>query len=213
MTATETTVAEAAARRLNLLAHGAREAAANAGPKDGDKLIAALTELGIPAFFADDCGVSYVLVGVDCTTDEGDAHTGPKVFLYSGENADLEPEEHTEPWTAALYDGEGEYIDQLFTVGLGLDLDTECAHAALYLTVWLAAHAADYPRAGPAAETPEPVSGARAEQPGGPAEEERQPGDTGRGAGEGVVYGRLPGAGGRAPGRSAADVLFSGLAR
>ncbi|MER6984532.1 hypothetical protein [Streptomyces carpinensis] len=167
----------------------ARKAAAQAGPTDGDKLIAALGQFGIPAFFAEDCGVSYVLVGVDRTADEGDAHTGPKVFLYSEENADLTPEQHTEPWAAALYDGEGEFSHVLFTAQAGLDLDAECAHAALCLACWLTAHGGDYPRA-----RPEP---AKAE----------------RGPGEGVVYGRLPGSGGRTRGRSVADVMFGSLGR
>ncbi|MFD3609021.1 hypothetical protein ACFWXA_13270 [Streptomyces atroolivaceus] len=131
---------------LIALQQQAKKAAAKAGPTDGQKLIAALGAYSIPAFFAEDSGVSYVLVGVDQTADEGDAHTGPKVFLYSGENADRTPAEHDEPWTAALYDGEGEYVDQLFTAKAGLPIEAECAHAALCLAAWLADHADSYPR-------------------------------------------------------------------
>ncbi|BBA98318.1 hypothetical protein RVR_4455 [Actinacidiphila reveromycinica] len=131
---------------LIALQQQAKKAAAKAGPTDGAKLIAALAAYSIPAFFAEDSGVSYVLVGVDQTADEGDAHTGPKVFLYSGENADLAPAEHVEPWTAALYDGEGEYLNELFTAQAGLTIEAECAHAALCLASWLADHADRYPR-------------------------------------------------------------------
>ncbi|WP_381792916.1 hypothetical protein [Streptomyces niveus] len=131
---------------LIALQQQAKKAAAKAGPTDGAKLIAALGAYCIPAFFAEDCGVSYVLVGVDQTADEGDAHTGPKVFLYSGENADRAPAEHDEPWTAAPYGREGEYLNQLFTAQVGLPIEAECAHAALCLAAWLADHANRYPR-------------------------------------------------------------------
>ncbi|MET9321955.1 hypothetical protein ABZX75_17435 [Streptomyces sp. NPDC003038] len=131
---------------LVALQQQAKKAAAKAGPTDGEKLIAALGAYGIPAFLAEDCGVSYVLVGVDQTADEGEAHTGPKVFLYSGENADRTAAEHDEPWTAALYDGDGEYVCQLFTAQAGLPIEAECAHATLCLAAWLADHADRYPR-------------------------------------------------------------------
>ncbi|MFE9127774.1 hypothetical protein ACFYOF_20605 [Streptomyces sp. NPDC007148] len=60
----------------------------------------------------EDSGISYVLVAVDRSADEGQAYTGPKVCLYSGENADLPVDEHEEPWTAALYGGDSDYINQ-----------------------------------------------------------------------------------------------------
>ncbi|MGW6391170.1 hypothetical protein ACWFR1_11835 [Streptomyces sp. NPDC055103] len=129
---------------LVALQQQAKKAAAKAGPTDGEKLIAALGAYYIPAFFAEDGGASYVLVGVDQTADAGEAHTGPKVFLHSGENADRTPAERDEPWTAALYDGE--YVNQLFTAQAGLTIEAECAHAALCLASWLADHADRYPR-------------------------------------------------------------------
>ncbi|MGW2074233.1 hypothetical protein ACWCPK_38330 [Streptomyces sp. NPDC001953] len=124
----------------------AEKAAAAAGPTDGDKLIAALAVYGLPGFLVEDSGISYVLVAVDRTADEGQAHTGPKVYLYSGENADLPTDEHEEPWTAALYGGDGEYSNELFTAQAGIPLDAECAHAALCLASWLTAHGDKYPR-------------------------------------------------------------------
>lgn len=124
----------------------AEEAARAAGPRDGDKLIAALGVYGIPAWLAEDSGVSYVLAGLDKTRDEGQAHTGPKVFLYSGENADLAPADHIDPWACALYDGDGEFVDILFTARGGLGLDAECAYAALCLAAWLDLHAEKYLR-------------------------------------------------------------------
>ncbi|MFJ1606998.1 hypothetical protein ACIOHS_27045 [Streptomyces sp. NPDC088253] len=125
----------------------AEQAARVAGPRDGDKLIAALAVYGIPAWLAEDSGVSYVLAAVDGTADEGEAHTGPKVFLYSGENADLDPADHIEPWSCALYDRTGEFAEILFTAEGGQGLDAECAYAALCLAAWLDAHADKYPRA------------------------------------------------------------------
>ncbi|MFF5968213.1 hypothetical protein ACFY64_31720 [Streptomyces collinus] len=139
-------VPEIPARLLDLYGK-AREAAQEAGPRDGDKLIAALAVYGVPGWIVEDCGISYVLAGLDRTADEGLAHTGPKVFLYSGENADLDPADHDEPWTCALYDGTGEFKDILFTAQVGLVLDDECAHAALCLAAWLDAHGEKYPRA------------------------------------------------------------------
>ncbi|MCX4458538.1 hypothetical protein OOK58_42250 [Streptomyces sp. NBC_01728] len=125
----------------------ARKAAATAGPTDGDKLVAALKEFGIPAFLVrDDGGISYVLVAVDRSTGEGEAHTGPKVYLYSGENADVDPAEHTEPWVAALYDADSDYVDELFVTPAGLDLAAECAEAALMLAAWLDVNADRHPR-------------------------------------------------------------------
>jgi hypothetical protein len=124
------------------------KAAATAGPRDGHKLVAALAEFGIPAFLhLDDGGISYVLAAVDRSTDEGEAHTGPKVYLYSGENADLDPADHEEPWVAALYDADSEHIDVLFQAPSGLGLAAECAEAALMLAAWLGANAGRYPRA------------------------------------------------------------------
>jgi hypothetical protein len=46
-----------------------------------------------------------------------------------------------------------------------------------------------------------------------PASEESEPADDERGSGEGVVYGRLPGSGGRGPSRSVADVALGKLER
>ncbi|NDK24687.1 hypothetical protein FSY75_09400 [Streptomyces sp. TR1341] len=131
---------------LIALQQQAKKAAAKAGPTDGAKLIAALGAYYIPAFLAEDSGVSYVLVGVDQTADESEAHTGPKVFLHSGENANRAPADHDQPWTAALYDGGGEYVTELFTAQAGLPIEAECAHAALCLAAWLADHADRYPR-------------------------------------------------------------------
>ncbi|MFD0209147.1 hypothetical protein ACFVH9_08415 [Streptomyces hirsutus] len=46
-----------------------------------------------------------------------------------------------------------------------------------------------------------------------PADEGCEPADGERGPGEGVVYGQLPGAGGRGPSRSATDVMLGRLDR
>ncbi|MFI0827239.1 hypothetical protein ACH4Q7_22600 [Streptomyces roseolus] len=121
--------------------------AAAAGPKNGHKLIAALEAVGIPAWIGEDSGVSYVLAAVDKTHDEGEAHTGPKVFIYCGERADLDPAEHDEPWACALYDAEGEFVEVLFVAPTGLGLDDECAHTAVTLARWLELHADKHPRA------------------------------------------------------------------
>lgn len=122
----------------------ATAAAAKAGPREGDSLIAALKAFDLPAWLVSNGGISYVLVGVDATSDEGTARTGPQVLLYSGESADRPAGEHDLPWTAALYNG-GEF-DILFTAQAGLPLKRESAHAALCLASWLFAHAAKHPR-------------------------------------------------------------------
>ncbi|MEU1815172.1 hypothetical protein ABZ543_08235 [Streptomyces roseifaciens] len=132
---------------LTVRQHAAHKAAIHAGPTDGAKLIAALAVFRIPAFFTEDRGASAVLVAADGTHDEDEAHAGPRVLLHSGERADLPPERHAQPWTAALYDKGGERVKQLFTAPAGLTLDAECAHAALCLAVWLASHAEDAPPA------------------------------------------------------------------
>ncbi|MCX4573565.1 hypothetical protein OHB41_10300 [Streptomyces sp. NBC_01571] len=140
------------APKLLELQETARDAARRAGPLDGHKLIAALAACGIPAWLAEDSGISYILAALDRTADEGKAHTGPKV--YSGENADLDPADHTDPWTCARYDGTGEFADILFTARTGEGLYAECAHAALCLAAWPDAHGHRYPRARPATSCP-----------------------------------------------------------
>ncbi|MFE3033040.1 hypothetical protein ACFXKY_15520 [Streptomyces canus] len=140
------TTGQAATGKLGALLQAATDAAASGGPTEGDMLRAALGAFGIPSFYAEDGGVSYVLVAVDRTADEGDAHTGPKVFLHSGEDAMRPADQHDEPWTASLYAADGAYIDELFSARPGFPLAEECAHAALSLACWLVANAHRYPR-------------------------------------------------------------------
>ncbi|MDQ0762036.1 hypothetical protein [Streptomyces canus] len=125
----------------------ARHAAAAGGPTEGDMLRAALATFGIPSFYGKDRGVSCVLVAVDRTADEDDAHTGARVLLHSGEHAMRPARQHDKPWAASLYAADGEYINELFAVRPGLPLDEECATAALSLASWLTANAHRYPRA------------------------------------------------------------------
>jgi hypothetical protein len=134
-------------QRLAAAYREAQNAAAAAGPTEGDKLRAALATFGIPSFLADDRGASYVLVAVDRAADEGQAHTGPRVFLHSGEDAMRPAAQHTQPWTASLYAADGSYLDEPFVAETGLPLDEECAQAALALACWLIANAHRYPRA------------------------------------------------------------------
>ncbi|MFE2424991.1 hypothetical protein [Streptomyces hokutonensis] len=131
---------------LTRLFQTATKAAASGGPTEGDMLRAALAVFGIPSFFVNDRGVTYVLVAVDRTADEGDAHTGPRVFLHSGEDAMRPADQHTQPWTASLYAADGSYIDEPFSARPGLPLAEECANAALNLACWLLMHADCYPR-------------------------------------------------------------------
>lgn len=135
-----------ASQTLTAAYRTARDAAANAGPTEGDKLRAALATFGIPSFFVDDRGVTYVLVAVDRAADEEEAHCGPRVSLHSGEDAMRPADQHTQPWTASLYAADGSYLDEPFVAEPGLPLDEECATAALSMACWLAAHAHRYPR-------------------------------------------------------------------
>ncbi|MEU2264990.1 hypothetical protein ABZ568_00750 [Streptomyces olindensis] len=172
------TTGQVAGNVLITMFQAAKDAAATGGPTEGGMLRAALAAYGIPSFYAEDGGVSYVLVAVDRTDDEGAAHTGPRVLLHSGEDAGRPADQHDEPWAASLYAADGEYINELFTARPGLPLAEECATTALSLACWLVANAHRYPR------------------------------DDHRGPGEGVVYGRLPGSGGSDRSHSATDVMF-----
>ncbi|MEU7323368.1 hypothetical protein ABZ682_22875 [Streptomyces griseoviridis] len=51
------------------------------------------------------------------------------------------PADHIEPWACALYDGQGEFLEILFTAEAGQSLDAECARAAVCLAAWIDAHA------------------------------------------------------------------------
>ncbi|MET8609763.1 hypothetical protein [Streptomyces misionensis] len=122
----------------------ATKAAARARTHEGGKLLAALREFGIPAFLHEDHGVSCVLVAVDRSADEGQAHTGPRVLISSGEHAVRAAGEHDEPWAGHLYGSDGTRIEQVFEAPSGLDLADECAEAALRLAVWLNTNADTY---------------------------------------------------------------------
>ncbi|MGW3445641.1 hypothetical protein [Streptomyces sp. NPDC001076] len=140
------TTEQGAKDALTRLFETATDAAAACGPVEGDMLCGALARFEIPAFLAEDRGISYVLVAVDRTTDEVDAHTGPRILLHSGEHAMRPADQHDEPWTASLYAADGEYVDELFTARPDLPLAEECANAALNLACWLTASAHRYPR-------------------------------------------------------------------
>jgi hypothetical protein len=125
----------------------AKKAAARARTHEGGKLVAALNEFGIPAFLHEDRGVSAVLVAVDRSAEEGEARTGPRVLISSGEHAMRDAGEHGEPWAAHLHSSDGERIGEIFRVPSGLGLADECAQAAMLLAVWLDTFADRYPRA------------------------------------------------------------------
>ncbi|QNT94895.1 hypothetical protein HEP81_04622 [Streptomyces griseofuscus] len=119
----------------------AEKAAARARTHEGGKLVVALNEFGIPAFLHEDRGVSCALVAVDRSADEGEAHTGPRVLISSGEHAMRAAGEHDEPWAGHLYDSDGGHVAEVFESPSGLSLAAECAEAALRLAIWLDAHA------------------------------------------------------------------------
>lgn len=125
----------------------AKKAAARAKTHEGGKLAAALAEFGIPAFLHEDRGASCLLVAVDRSADENEAHTGPRVLISSGEHAMRAADEHDEPWAGHLYGADGTYITDVFEAPSGLNLPAECAEAALRLAVWLDANADRHPRA------------------------------------------------------------------
>ncbi|HLL33853.1 MAG TPA: hypothetical protein VK545_08160 [Streptomyces sp.] len=124
-------------------------AAAAAGPTEGDKLRAALDAYGVPSFPAggvSDGGVTYVLVAVDQTRDEDAAHTGPRLHIAFGEDANRPAADHDEPWTVHLYTAGGDWEAALFTAPGGLDVDEESAITAWFLVRWLRDNAHRYPR-------------------------------------------------------------------
>ncbi|MFI2434691.1 hypothetical protein [Streptomyces sp. NPDC018693] len=122
----------------------AKKAAARARTHEGGKLVVALGEFGIPAFLHEDRGVSSVLVAVDRSADENQAHTGPRILISSGEDAMRPAGEHDEPWAGHLYGADGECLDEVFEAPSGLDLAEECAEAAMRLAAWLDANADAY---------------------------------------------------------------------
>ncbi|WP_019061738.1 hypothetical protein [Streptomyces prunicolor] len=131
---------------LDAMFQAAIDAAVTGGPTEGGMLRAALSTFGIPSFYVEDRGVSYVLVAANRTADEGAAHTGPRVFLHSGEDAGRPAEQHDEPWAASLYAADGEYVNELFVARPGLPLTEECATTALSLACWLVANASRFSR-------------------------------------------------------------------
>ncbi|MYS77881.1 hypothetical protein GTY88_46790, partial [Streptomyces sp. SID5926] len=66
--------------------------------------------------------VSCVLVAVDRSADEGEAHTGPRVLISSGEHAMRAAGEHDEPWAGHLYDSDGGHVAEVFESPSGLGL-------------------------------------------------------------------------------------------
>ncbi|MEU1824226.1 hypothetical protein ABZ502_17585 [Streptomyces abikoensis] len=119
-------------------------AVTSAGPSEGDVLRAALTACAIPSYKANDGGTSCVLVPINRTANEGDAHTGVKLLISSGEDAERPAEAHDEPWSAHLYGPENDFIDSVFTAPDFLSLDEESALTAWAVLRWLEANAESY---------------------------------------------------------------------
>ncbi|MCT9075264.1 hypothetical protein [Streptomyces fulvoviolaceus] len=83
-------------------------------PTEGDVLHAALGAYGVPSSPMWECGITYRVIPLDTTANGEDVHTGPRLFVQSGESADRPIDAHEEPWTVTLHNADGEQIRTLY---------------------------------------------------------------------------------------------------
>lgn len=104
-------------------------APAGSVPLEADTLRAALRALGFSVYEDGDGGFTWLVVPLAKDTAEEDMHSGLHFRIASGERADRPAAEHEEPWTAHVYDGNGNYVD-LLRAPAGLSLAEESALCA-----------------------------------------------------------------------------------
>ncbi|MER6129882.1 hypothetical protein ABT173_46465 [Streptomyces sp. NPDC001795] len=106
---------------------------------EADVMAAALRSHGYPAFRGEDGGVSFLAVPVDPAVPADEVRTHAHVLIASGEHADRPVGQHDEPWSASLYDADGEFVDVIYSgeQHLGIQEDAEaCAQAVVTHAAW-----------------------------------------------------------------------------
>ncbi|MFD0386490.1 hypothetical protein ACFQ2B_40555 [Streptomyces stramineus] len=111
---------------------------------EADVLRGALSTYGISAYDGGEGGATYLVVPFNPHADEDSARLEPHFLVSSGEDAHRLMAGHDEPWSASLYDGNGDYVDTLDTAPGGLTLVEDSAHCARAIAVYIADHRRDW---------------------------------------------------------------------
>jgi hypothetical protein len=99
-------------------------------PNEGDVLVAALAAYGLKAFEGSEDGPTFLVVPLDPSTPESEMYNGPRLLISSGEDADRPVREHDEPWVTALYDADGNHMDEVYAGEPGRSIAQDSASCA-----------------------------------------------------------------------------------
>ncbi|MEU6379609.1 hypothetical protein [Streptomyces sp. NPDC046909] len=111
-------------------------------PTEGDVLHTALGAYGIPSYPMWECGISYRVVPLDIAAAGEAVHTGPRLYVQSGDYADRPIDAYDEPWTITLQNADGDLIDTLYSGSrLPGGIAEESAHCAQFAASWIRANA------------------------------------------------------------------------
>lgn len=111
---------------------------------EADVLRGALSMHGLTAYSGGEGGVSWLVVPFNRHTSEDFARLEPHFLISSGEDAHRPMAQHDEPWSAALYDGLGDYVDTVDGAPAGMSLAEDSAHCARVIAEYIAAHRSDW---------------------------------------------------------------------
>ncbi|MBC9731418.1 hypothetical protein [Streptomyces sp. TRM68367] len=107
-------------------------------PTEGDVLHAALGAYGLPSSPMWECGITYRVIPLDTTATSQDVHTGPRLFVQSGESADRPIDAHEEPWTITLHNADGDQIRTLYSGShVPGNIAEESADCAKFAASWI----------------------------------------------------------------------------